>query len=329
MPRGNWHFIVAVVGIAILAPTIWLWLEPRQPVLPQYQQAEPKQSHYQAGGSGCNPTHLRSLTGPKAIRERDRCAEASENHRLQSDDLIQQTRAANASQVTALLTYDQSRMILAGTMIGLFTLIAAGFAAWYARGAFKEAQRGSNAAEDALAHAQKVAASELRPWVSLRLAPRFSEREQNRFSIEIDIIAENLGQTVAKNCQLHFTLLFGEQVSSEVIQGWWRKWGAEKTVNRKVLMPREVETFHWWHHHSIADLPWTVVDGESRVGVVLVVSVSYQSDNGLTNVWHQTDRAFTIGRKTDSLTRTYLCADDLNLGPDDIIIRPYSGNLAD
>jgi hypothetical protein len=92
------------------------------------------------------------------LTEKVRCLEVAEQHRLKSQELLQQTRAADAGEAVAALTYSQAKMMLAGTIFGLLTLFAAFAAVLYAR-------RAAVAAEGDLAHTQETAAAELRPYV--------------------------------------------------------------------------------------------------------------------------------------------------------------------
>lgn len=127
----------------VIAALLWAGLRPREPDLPAYQYGERASADYQPGGAGCQPRQLASLADKgKAASERKRCADATEQHRLQREDLIQQTRAADAAQAQAATNYDLARMALWGTIGGFLTLIAASLAAVYAREAAIEARRG-------------------------------------------------------------------------------------------------------------------------------------------------------------------------------------------
>jgi len=196
MSRGDWRIIAAIVGlVAVVSLACWLTLKPGQPDIPVYQGLEAQGAQYRAGGSGCDPLRLQSLKG-EAANERNRCAEAEEEHRLKSNDLVQQTRAANAAEAVARLTYNQSRLMVLQTIGGLITLFAAIFAAWYAKSAAEEARRGATAAERGVTHATEVSQTELR--ASLK-----SEHETFKPSGDKDreyIVAlkiRNVGQTPA------------------------------------------------------------------------------------------------------------------------------------
>lgn len=135
MPRSNWNFIASVVGCLIVACALWALLRPSEPRLPGYQQTEQQDSTYRPGGSRCEPLALARLSGTEALKERESCKEAAEEHRLKGNDLIQQTRAADAAAEGVALNYQQTVLLLAGTIIGFFTLVAAIFAALFAKAA--------------------------------------------------------------------------------------------------------------------------------------------------------------------------------------------------
>jgi hypothetical protein len=119
------------------------------------------------------------LRGKEAAREADRCAEAAEQHRLQGNDLIQQTRAANAAQESAWMAYEATRISLAGLLGGFLTIIAASFAAYYARKAYLETKRTANAAFAANEHNRTALALQLRPWMNLKQVVAYLAKGSN------------------------------------------------------------------------------------------------------------------------------------------------------
>lgn len=195
--RGAISAAVGLVAAGLISIGSWQLLEPREPDIPAYKGLQAQNTHYRPGGSRCNPARLEAVKG-EASDERDRCEEAEEQHRLQSDDLVQQTRAANAAEATSRLTYGQSRVMAFQTIAGLFTLFAAIFAAWYARRAAQEGSRGSDAAEDALAHARTTSVMELRPYLHVE---QMGFVEQSNVLDEPNLILKikNYGQTPANN----------------------------------------------------------------------------------------------------------------------------------
>lgn len=150
MLRSNWRYVFATFGGVALAIGLWLGLSPREPNLPRYSYGKPASTDYHPGGSQCRPKVLSGLSGERAASERNRCADSAEQYRLDTDDLAQQTRSADAAQATSITSYDTARLSLAGAIIGLATLFSAAFAAWYARHAFKQAKRQADLQETSL-----------------------------------------------------------------------------------------------------------------------------------------------------------------------------------
>jgi hypothetical protein len=141
MSRGSWYFVAAVVGFLVLATGIWVTLKPSYPIVPtsEYQKAE--DSKYSPGSPACYPSRLSGLPDREAADERYRCEQGAEEHRLKNDDLVQQTRSAEAAVALVGLTYNQSLMLLAGTIFGLLTLMAAFAAVLYAKRSADAAER--------------------------------------------------------------------------------------------------------------------------------------------------------------------------------------------
>lgn len=125
-----------VLLAAIVSALLWAALEPRKPNLPGYQHRESANAEYRPGGGSCQPNVLAAIRDDsKAASERQRCAEATEDNRLKRENLIQQSRAADAAQAQAIINYDLARMAMWGTIGGFLTLIAAAVAAYFARDA--------------------------------------------------------------------------------------------------------------------------------------------------------------------------------------------------
>ena len=143
----NWRpLCVIAVGLVFTVYLAWR-LQPEKPDLPRYEPAKSQASSYQAGGRDCSPTALAAIRDiGKRTAKSDDCADKAEDYRLKADDLIQQTRAADGAQSQARSAYEQGWLALWATIGGLWTLIAAGLAAAYARDAAREGRRSADAA---------------------------------------------------------------------------------------------------------------------------------------------------------------------------------------
>jgi hypothetical protein len=122
--------------------------------------------------------------------------------------LCAQWKAADAAKESAEWAGSTFWLGVAGAAISFLTLLAAGFAAWYARKAalhtadsVDQAERAAKAAEDTLDETRRVTAAQLRPYVSFT-EPR--KRDDEPFSRESNlyIAIQNFGQIPALDVRL-------------------------------------------------------------------------------------------------------------------------------
>lgn len=133
MFRSYWGLILTAILGLIGSAFIWLGFAPPAPVLPAYQYEQPRSGEETQPGP-CQPKTLSAIANHgKAASERERCAKDAEDHRLQTNDLIQQTRAANAAELQAWIGYQGELIGVFQTIGGFLTLLAAAAAALYAK----------------------------------------------------------------------------------------------------------------------------------------------------------------------------------------------------
>lgn len=198
----NWRPL-AVIAVGLILTVYLAWrLQPEQPYLPRYQPTDPKAAGYQAGGRDCSPASLTAVRDVgKRTAKSDDCADKAEDYRLKADDLIQQTRAADAAQSQARSAYEQGWLALWATLGGLWTLIAAGLAAAYARDAARESKRSADAAEAAIIEAQRIGEAQTAAFLSpklIRVMPHGTGDilgDANFLLVDV----ENLGASPASN----------------------------------------------------------------------------------------------------------------------------------
>lgn len=215
MLRRHWGILLAL-GVAVVGtPLLYIALEPGQPNLPAYEHAERGNEDYQAGGSRCQPSVLTAMRDSRdAASQRERCAKEAEDHRLQSNDLVQQARAADAAQAQARLAYDVAWMVVYGTIAGFLTLLAAGAAAFYARDA-------ARAGKESLEHAQGVSHAELRPWIQISLRASSGYNNPEKVSLYCLATLKNLGRTAAQEVRVGTT-------AAPVPYMYYDKYGAQE-----------------------------------------------------------------------------------------------------
>ena len=199
---GHWRVVVAVVGLTIALTCGWALLAPRAPDIPRSEYLRGKQSGYQAGGPECEPNRLERLVGPNAESERHACAKDAEEYRLTTEDLVQQTRSANAANLIVDLTYGQSLIAHWGLLAGVLTMVAAVAAAYFAWRAAKateqsveEAKAATRAADQSVAETKATAQRQLRAYVFVERILLTEHGIDNSTYISIKI--RNTGQTPA------------------------------------------------------------------------------------------------------------------------------------
>jgi hypothetical protein len=286
-------------------------LRPGQPDLPSYQHTEGRDPNYQAGGSSCQPSVLSTIRDSReAARERERCAKETEDHALQSNDLIQQARAADASQAQAWLAYQMAWMGVYGTIGGFLTLLAAAAAAFYARD-------GARAGKDSLAHA--------RPWVSIKVVAKRVWLSTAGYSFDYDVICHNHGETIARNFELKCWLDFQSKGGPDIKGSWWAKWEPPAIATAAVVMPGEDVVFARTANREKNVIPWEKNAEGDRMMPIVVASVFYRADQD--EEWHRTDRAFTIGTG-GQMQEGFIRANVDDLGPECLIVHAFGGNRA-
>jgi hypothetical protein len=316
----KWGLVVGVLALAgVISTLLWIGLQPGQPNLPAYQYGERASAQYQAGGAGCDPRALSTIRDDrKAARQRKRCAEATEEHRLKSEDLVQQTRAADAAQAQAVTAYDIARMTLWGTVGGFLTLIAAGLAAFYAREA-------ALAARDALGYERDRSAAELRPWVKIDLVVTKFEATEAKFDIGYQIVFTNVGQTVAQCFEFKTAAMFF-QLSVDPIEMAYAQWEPPEVANdRYALMPGEERKGGGGYAISKQVVPWQKSGKAKKMVSFAVIGTAFYR-SAMDEKWHRTDRSFLIGRKDDTSINTgFFLYDDMRVdGAGLVSVTPFA-----
>ncbi len=186
---------LAFIAICLLsAGVVWTGMRPDYPNLPSSEYKRANIGKYSPGSPTCLPSHLRSLPDGEAADEQYRCEVQAEEHRLQNDDLVQQTRSANAASAAVDLAYRQMLIELAGGIFGLLTLLAAAYAAWYAK---KAAEAGHAANQIAATNHQQA----LSPYIAVSSA---SFKIDNNFQPIAHVELKNYGQSPALDVETWF-----------------------------------------------------------------------------------------------------------------------------
>jgi hypothetical protein len=205
MHRGNRLLFIALGLVALATAVIGWWTFPLSPTTQQFRYDNPRNENYRPGGSKCEPSALARIADAKVrLRKSEDCQTQSEEYRQSSDDLIQQTRAANAAQAQANIASQQLWTGWLQTLGGFLTLAAAVGAAIYARHAAKHTR-----------DANEISQNAQRAWVTLALEPKSvsaSPKGGLRFGLMLSV--ENIGGTVATHFDYESDFIFVAQGES-------------------------------------------------------------------------------------------------------------------
>src|SRR5438270_1946126 len=110
MRRGDGVFLSGAVIAVVLAVIFGALLRPTKPKLAGDSGYQEQPTSYRAGGSSCEPAKIRALPAKLRSRKADACAEAEEQHRRDTNSLIENRRAAVAADASAIYAYAQARI---------------------------------------------------------------------------------------------------------------------------------------------------------------------------------------------------------------------------
>ena len=261
-----WSGIALGVCIVIL---FVLW--PHRPKITEYDTVDVPHEKFRPGVN-CQASAIPG--GRSSASDVERCVvEETERHRLQSNDLVQQTRAANAAEAQAVLAYKVAWMVLAGTIGGFLTLCAAVAAAIYARAA-------ADAARDSLSHATKASEDELRPWLQLEIVPDKVRILGDQVSARYKVRLKNLGRLPATGV-LTESDIFNSRSESDRIRDFLASefLPSPARVPRTILPQGEINLLGRVKRPR-DEIELTQSGGETRIHTMLAVKVAYEWKDG-------------------------------------------------
>ena len=150
MLSSNRRLLVALGLVASIAIIIAVLTWPSIPSLQTYSYETARSKDYDPNSGQCEPSALAAIRDRRqAARDADACQQKAEEYRVQTNDLIQQTRAADAANAQANIASQGLWTAWFQTIGGFITLAAAIAAAVYARDAAAETRK-ANIIADAL-----------------------------------------------------------------------------------------------------------------------------------------------------------------------------------
>ncbi len=216
-----------------------------------------------------------------------------------SSDLCAQWKAAIAANDSAVWTGRSFWLALLGTFIGGFTLVAAGFAAWYAKEAAKhtesgaiEASRAAKAAEEALAHEKRMSELDFRPWLAVRVELEDILLADQFITFQFRFYIQNFGKSVAHNVVLTPGLFFMgiDDLESKIENH--RKNAATENIVSRTIIPNDSENLYCpIATTTVKALNDNGYDLGAYVVPCIAISCSYEFAD---QTKHQTFKAFVV-----------------------------------
>ncbi|WP_312312383.1 hypothetical protein [Sphingobium yanoikuyae] len=236
MSRGYQFVIASIIGVAAASGILTWSVYPEAPRLTGNAAFQEQNPVYRAGGADCAAAEFSKARSRIRALRAIACQEAEEQHRLAANDLIQQRRAADAADASAILTYQQTKIAALGVFLGFVTMAAAIAAAWFARRAAVAteetvtlAKEGSDGAAQALiiaarnadASTQQVAIAastaerQLRAYIDAETAIIVGELAPGRQGNFVELFAYNRGVTPAIDVVVRCQLIVGARKEFE------------------------------------------------------------------------------------------------------------------
>lgn len=277
MLNGNRLLFTALGLVAAITVAVGWWRLPYSPTTQHFRYDDPRNGNYRPGGGQCDPSALARIVNAKVrLSKSDDCQEKAEEYRQSSDELIQQTRAANAAQAQSDIATQQLWMAWLQTLGGLLTLAAAVGAAIYARDAASHTR-----------HANDIAKDSQRAWLKISVKPQLLRRSgKDGIYIRINFFAENVGQSAATHFELNSEIFFmgqtegGAAVDERMqakIEEWKKAYVGEPLA---VLIPGEIEPDSIWERFEPPTLKWWVgalPNGQRGTAPMLLAAVFYRT----------------------------------------------------
>lgn len=197
--------VVALIGIV----AIWNVFSPKATSLPIRNFEDARQGALSPTPLNCQPIAIAKMKGDAAAEQIVECAKQAEQHRLDTNDLIQQTRAADAAAAQVDLSVQAIWLSFIQTLAGFMTLVAACAAALYARGA-------AAAAKDTYELDKAVSAHVDRPWLCLNVTVCTDLKlvDQKTTTFKVDVYVENIGASPAHDVTAWIEMYRGTKIDT-------------------------------------------------------------------------------------------------------------------
>lgn len=254
MLKRNGLFAVSLGIVTAITALVGVWTWPKQPILVSYGEEHPINDQYRPGGKACEAESLAAIQDDRErTRQAEACQKEAETYRQSTNDLVQQTRAADSAQVQVNIASQQLWTEWLQTLGGLLTLAAAVGAAIWARDAARQTEQANE-----IARARQ--AVEMRPWITLDAAPDayLLFDEYGKVSTDIKVIMTNVGAVTAKNVVCWASMYLGAGIDVRdkhlaAITGQVKRSRSNPYFHKRVIAPSQTVCFEPDVHSDAAE----------------------------------------------------------------------------
>jgi hypothetical protein len=133
--------------------------------------------------------------------------------------------------------------------------------------------------------ANEIARDAQRPWIAIRFEPKLVKTTHNSVLVEVDVLAENVGQTPAVDYHLFCKIFYVDgQEGVDAINGWLEDCMLKIKQNRKIIVPSSTDRFPYFA--GTANLKF---DATSTI-IIIAASVIYKTGKE-SKRWEKIDKA--------------------------------------
>lgn len=276
--------IAALIGVVVIGSAFY----PKATSLPIRKFEDARHGAVSQAPLDCQSSAIAKMKSDAAAEQFIECAKQAEQHRLDTNDLIQQTRAADAAAAQVDLSVQAIWLSFIQTLAVFMTLVAAIAAALYAR-------RAAAAAKNTYELDKTVSAHVDRPWLCLNVTVCSDLKlvDQKTTTFKVDVHVENIGARPAHDVTTWVEMYRGtkidtlDEVKSRVEKGVenirTRAKSDLRTIlpNRSIIIraPQSLEIGFRYRARAIAYVKYKLPKGEEAFSWE-VFEYEYQGEDG-------------------------------------------------
>lgn len=240
--------------------------------------------------------------GPPAFECVYEKVKATQEQARGEQDLSAQLRSANAAMISALIAFA--------------TLVLSAIGVWYVKrtlDATLKAVKDTSIATSAMVKQNDLAEAAQRPWVSIDCEVVELERDGGLMKVVYVLSFINQGKMAARSFDIRTRCKFAlEDQANATAESFFGYFQHRRKISKHVLLPGETQKFEGMIHQRI-DMMTNDLDVVPGHYYCLISGVAqYQSSDD--QVWHDTERCFCVGMKSDDVFFQRMLKGDLTDG---------------